>query len=247
VIRSGIGKLASWIRLAELVLFPSFCRLCGRLLERPGERVVCGDCWKKATPHRSSSCPVCGRFFETAADSHACRKCVENAPPYAVHLSCGRYDGTLKDLILLFKYRRFAVLGGGLGRFAFRTLGNDPDLWPGVDAVVPVPIHPRRKRGRGFNQAAVFAAELGRLEGVALLNGALVKVRNVPPQTSLQAGERERNVRGVYSVRKEAAVRGKILVLADDVYTTGSTIKECSRTLLEAGAKEVRALTIAQA
>jgi len=247
VIRSGIGKPASWIRLAELVFFPSFCRLCGRLLERPGERVVCDDCWKKATPHQSSSCPVCGRFFETAADSHACRKCVENPPPFAVHRSCGRYEGALKDLILLFKYRRLAVLGGGLGRFAFRSVGGDPELWRGIEAVVPVPIHPRRKRGRGFNQAAVFAAELARLEGAPILNGALVKVRNVPPQTSLEAGERERNVRGAYAVRKEAAVRGKILLLADDVYTTGSTIKECSRTLLAAGAKEVRAVTIAQA
>lgn len=247
MIRSGIGKPASWIRLAELVLFPSFCRLCGRILERPGERVVCEDCWKKVTPHRASCCPACGRFFETAADSHACRKCVENPPPFAVHRSCGRYEGALKDLILLFKYRRFSVLGGGLGRFAFRTLGADPDLWRGIDAIVPVPIHPRRKRGRGFNQAAVFAAELGRLEGAAILNGALIKVRNVPPQTSLEAGERERNVRGVYAVKKEAAVRGKILLLADDVYTTGSTIKECSRTLLAAGAKEVRAVTIAQA
>lgn len=237
----------SWAKLVELVFFPSFCRLCGGLLEKPGERVVCTDCWGKVRPHRSSICPSCGRFYEGAGESHICRKCVDRRPPFCVHRSCGRYDGTLKDMVLLFKYRRFSILGKGLARFAFQTLGGDEELWRGVDAMVPVPLHPRRKRERGFNQARVFAGELAKLKGLDLVDGALIKVRNVPPQTSLEAGDRAENVHGAYLVRREERVRGKVLLLADDVYTTGSTLKECSRTLLAAGAKEVRAITIAQA
>jgi len=237
----------SWAKLVELVFFPSFCRLCEGLLDKPGERVVCADCWGKVRPHLSSICPVCGKFYEGAGESHLCRRCVDRRPPFSVHRSCGRYDGTLKDLVLLYKYRRFSVLGKGLAGFAFQAVGGDEGLWRGVDALVPVPLHPLRKRERGFNQARVFAEELAKLKGLDLGDGALIKVRNVPPQTSLEAGDRAENVRGAYLVRREKRIRGKVLLLADDVYTTGSTLKECSRTLLAAGAKEVRAITIAQA
>jgi len=237
----------SWAKLVELVFFPSFCRLCGGLLDKPGERVICADCWGKVRPHQSSICPSCGRFYEGVGESHFCRTCVDQRPPFSVHRSCGRYDGTLKDLVLLYKYRRFSILGKGLARFAIQAVGGDEELWWGVDAMVAVPLHPRRKRERGFNQARIFAGELAKLKGLDLVDGALIKVRNVPPQTSLEAGDRAENVRGAYLVRREKRIRGKVLLLADDVYTTGSTLRECSRTLLAAGAKEVRAITIAQA
>lgn len=237
----------SWAKLIELVFFPSFCRLCGELLEKPGERVICADCWGKVRAHRSPICPSCGRFHEAAGESHICRKCIDQRPPFCIHRSCGKYDGILKDIILLYKYRRYSILGKGLAEFALQAVGGDDELWWGVDALVPVPLHRRRRRERGFNQARIFAGELAKLKGLGLVDGALVKIRNVPPQTSLEAGDRAKNVRGAYLVKREKAVWGKVLLLADDVYTTGSTLKECSRTLLEAGAKEVRAITIAQA
>ena len=240
-------KPGFWAKLVELVFFPSFCRLCGGLLDQPGERVVCADCWEKARPRQSSTCPACGRFYEGAGESHFCRRCLDRRPPFSVHRSCGKYEGTLKDLVLLFKYRRASVLGKGLAGFAFQAVGGDERLWQGIDALAPVPLHPQRKRERGFNQARVFAKELAKLKGLKLVDGALIKVRNVPPQTSLEAGDRAENVRGAYLVRREDRIRGKVILLADDVYTTGSTLKECSRTLLDAGAKEVRAITIAQA
>jgi competence protein ComFC len=242
-----IRTLGSWAKLVELVFFPSFCRLCGGLLDKPGERVVCTDCWGKAQPHQSSICPSCGRFYEGDGESRVCRKCIDRRPPFSVHRSSGRYDGILKDLVLLYKYRRLSVLGKGLADFAFQALGGDDELWWGVDGIVPVPLHPRKKRERGFNQARIFARELAKLSGLDLIDGALIKVRSSPPQTSLEADERAENVRGAYLVRRKEMVRGKILLLADDVYTTGSTLKECSRALLSVGAKEVRAITIAQA
>ncbi len=243
--RPGRG---GWLRLAELVFFPSFCRRCGRLLDRAGERLVCRDCWDEVRPvRRGALCPVCGRLFEGAGESHACRACVETLPAYTIHRSCGAYHGALKDIILLFKYRKLSVLGRGLAGIAGEAVGGDAELWRGVDALVPVPLHARRKRERGFNQSRVFAVELGRIMKVDVRDGVLVKVRNAPPQTSLEGRERAGNVRGAYRVAKEDLVRGKVILLADDVYTTGATIGECARTLLEAGAKEVRAVTIARA
>jgi competence protein ComFC len=247
VTRTRRPAVGAWLRLAELVFFPSFCRRCGRLLDRAGERLVCRDCWAEARPRPLSLCPICGRFFEGAGESHVCRSCVEARPPYAVHRSCGAYEGALKDIILLFKYRKLSFLGRGLAGIAGEAVGGDVELWRGVDAVIPVPLHPRRKRDRGFNQSRVFAAELGKIMRVDVCDGALVKVRNAPPQTSLEGRDRAGNVRGAYRVGNESRVRGKVLLLADDVYTTGATIGECARTLLEAGAKEVRAVTIARA
>ncbi len=100
---------------------------------------------------------------------------------------------------------------------------------------------------RGFNQAKVIAEELARLRGIKLEEGVLAKVKNVPPQTLLEMDEREENVSGAFRVVDEDRIRGKTIILVDDVYTTGSTVKECSSVLRKAGAKEIRAITVAQA
>jgi ComF family protein len=163
------------------------------------------------------------------------------------HRSYGRYRGKLKDAILLYKYRGFQVLGGNFARLLLRTLGKDENIWWKADVIIPVPLHPKRKKMRGFNQAKVIAEELARLRGIEMEDGVLAKVKNVPPQTFLEMSEREENVSGAFRVVDEEKIRGKTIILVDDVYTTGSTVKECSSVLREAGAKEIRAITVAQA
>jgi competence protein ComFC len=241
------AKAASLARHAELLIFPSFCRLCSRPLGRPGERIVCRECLDALAPRRGPACLCCGRFFEGAGEDHLCGRCLDRVPPYTVHRSCGRYGGVLKDLILLFKYGRVAVLSRPLARFAAAALDAEEGLWQGADLLVPVPLHPKRKRDRGFNQSQLLARDLAKIKGMRVLDGCLVKVRNVPPQTSLEAVGRETNVRGAYAVKRGSKVEGKVLVLVDDVFTTGSTLGECGLTLKRAGAREVRALTLAQA
>lgn len=240
-------KISSYTKLAELIFFPSFCELCSSLLEFPEERLICRSCWEDIRPCYSSYCLCCGSFFEGSVEPHLCINCLERRPPFSYHRSCGKYRGKLKDLILLYKYRRFQILGKDLAHFGYRALGGEEKLWWEVDAIIPIPLHPKREKQRGFNQAQVIAKELARLKGVELMEGRLVKIRNVPPQTFLEVGEREKNVSGAFSVKKGEEIKSKVLLLVDDVYTTGSTIRECSSVLRDAGAKEVRALTIAQA
>jgi ComF family protein len=243
-VRAGASALA---KLAELLVFPSSCRLCAALLDRPGERIVCGDCLGRLVPRRGPVCPVCGRFFEGDAGEHLCRRCLADRPAFSAHRSCGAYGGALKDVILLFKYRRYAPLGRPLARFAEDALGGEEALWEGAEFVVPVPLHRARRRERGFNQALLLARELAERQGLEVLKGSLVKTRNVPAQAGLRAADRERNVVGAYAVKRPERVRGRVLVLVDDVTTTGATIRECARVLVEAGAKDVRAVTLAQA
>jgi ComF family protein len=126
-------------------------------------------------------------------------------------------------------------------------LGREERLWWGVEAIIPVPLHPKKKRQRGFNQAQVIAKCLAELMGIELVEKQLAKTRNVPPQTSLELEDRKKNVLGVFRVENGDKVKEKVVLLVDDVYTTGATIRECSRALRGAGVKEVRAVTLARA
>lgn len=239
--------LSSWGKTAELLFFPSFCELCRTLLEEPGEKVICRRCREKVRRCQAPFCPCCGRFFESEVESHLCQACLEKEPALARHRSFSRYEGPVKEVILLFKYRGFKVLGNWLGDLLAENLGSEEDLWEGVDALIPVPLHPKKERKRGFNQAQVLAKRLAAHKSLSLFERRLIKVANVPAQTSLEAGERAKNVRGAFRIRKAKDLEGKIVLLVDDVYTTGSTLRECSLVLKKAGVREVRAVTVAQA
>jgi ComF family protein len=234
-------------RLVELALFPTGCKACGRLLDSAGERVLCRPCLDEIVPVRLPACSRCGRFFDGAGEAHLCAACLGEPPPFAVHRSCGAYRGRLKDALLLFKYRRYRPLGRALALFVQEARRKDGAFWDGVDALVPVPLHALRARERGFNQSAVLAREIGKLRGMPVESRVLRKVRNAPPQTSLERAGRLTSVRGAYRAVRPERVRGRTLMLVDDVYTTGATLRECAAELAAAGAKEVRAITVAQA
>lgn len=153
----------------------------------------------------------------------------------------------MKDVLLLYKYKKYQVLGKILALIAHQALGKNEELWKGTEVVVAVPLHPEKKKQRGFNQAEIIARETARIQGVVFVKDALTKIRMTPPQTSLVAEERRQNVKGVFRLKKKERIEDKTVILVDDVYTTGSTLRECSLVLREGGAKEVRALTLAQA
>ena len=229
--RAAAGR---WAKLFELSFFPSRCKTCGGLLEGTGERILCRACLGEIVASRLPECPRCGRFFEGAGGPHVCGECVKNPPAFLVHRSCGAYRGRLKDAILLFKFRKCRPLGGALARFIHETKTKEEALWNGADLIMPVPLHRRRERERGFNQSAVLAREIGRLRGIPVEARVLRKVRNAPPQTSLERAGRLTNVREAYRVVRPERVRQRTVLLVDDVYTTGATIRECAAVLVEA-------------
>jgi ComF family protein len=168
-------------------------------------------------------------------------------PAFSVHRSCGAYSGILKDILILFKYRGFCLLAKDLSSFIFSAIGGDESLWWGLEGIVPVPLSAQKEKERGFNQSFLLAKELAAQKGIDLIAGSLIKVKTTPSQTSLEADDRRINLRGAFDVIQRQEIRGKTVLLIDDVYTTGSTLQECSQELLRAGASEVRALTVAQA
>jgi len=191
-------------------------------------------------------CPKCGRFFDINRKPDLCPDCQEQGWSFSLHRSSFRYEGLIKEIILLYKYGKIKILGQALARKSLSVLAGS-ELWIGLEVIVPVPLYSSRERERGFNQSEVIARELSRSKKLKLVSRALIKVKDTPPQASLEALARRENVKGVYRVRQKEAIKDKIVLLVDDVFTTGSTIEECSRVLMEAGAKEVRAMTVAQA
>ena len=168
--RGGISLIA-WLgrsitecsKLSELIFFPSFCRLCSCLLQSPEEKIVCNSCLESIRPARTSVCLRCGRFFDSQLEDHLCSDCLHKLPPYSYHRSAGRYRGHLKDIILLYKYGKFKRLSKYLARFVGQSLGQDKKLWAGIEIIIPVPLHKKRYKERGFNQAALMAKELANL------------------------------------------------------------------------------------
>jgi ComF family protein len=175
----------------------------------------------------------------------ACGRCRRGLNPTAAGASLGPYEGSLRTVLHELKYR-------GRRRAARRLAEALLDAPAArrlltADAVlVPVPLHPRRRRERGFNQSELLAAALARRTGLRMAPAALVRRRDTSPQAGLTAAARRANVEGAFAVRQRARVSGRPVVLVDDVLTTGATARGCARVLREAGASEVRVLTVAR-
>ncbi|MBN1224936.1 MAG: ComF family protein [Candidatus Aminicenantes bacterium] len=246
---SGIisHKAILLLRNFELILFPSYCRLCSAFLADPEEKIICRSCWEYVKPEKSPYCLSCGRFFEGAGEPHLCALCLQDKPPFHVQRSFGRYGGPLKDIILLGKFHSLPVLADGLAQRAYAHLRFEEALWWNLDALIPVPLHPKKEKVRGYNFAQIIAQKFARLSGFDVLEKKLIKIKNTPPQMSLTMADRSKSVKGAFAVRKREEIEDKVILLVDDVYTTGATVRECALVLMKAGAGEVRVVTVAQA
>jgi ComF family protein len=159
--------------------------------------------------------------------------------------SAAVYITDLRRAILLLKYGHQAWMGAHLGLFLAQ---NFQRLFPGqsFDRIVPVPLHPRRLRERGFNQCVQLSRPLGRALGIPVDFQSVARVRHTPSQSASGFKERQRNLEGAFTVRSPTAVRGHSILVVDDVYTTGATLSALSTVLFRAGALRIGALTLAR-
>lgn len=155
------------------------------------------------------------------------------------------YAGLVRDLILRLKFAPEPALAAPLGRCLAAAVARLP-LFPGPDLIVPVPLHARRRRVRGFNQAERLARPLAAASGWRIGSRVLVRLRDTEPQSGKTAGERRRNVGGAFRCRRSAVVRGRCVLLVDDVVTTGATLTAAARALRRAGARHVAAAVVAR-
>lgn len=228
-------------------LMPERCPLCGEVLPQWGAESLCAECLAAVSPINDPVCGLCGLPLSEASlpPNLICGRCSMEAPHFETARAYGEYNGALAQAIRDFKFRGRRSLAPALGRLMVEAdLDRLGDYQ--ADAVAPVPLHPARLRERGFNQAADLARPVARRRGLRLLHEALVRTRPTPEQTGMTFKQRRANVGGAFRPGDGNAVKGKSILLVDDVLTTGATADECSRVLLKAGASKVAVLTLAR-
>jgi ComF family protein len=232
------------------VLLPSPCAVCDAFAERPLTAGVCSACWGSIDYLDGPACPLCGLPHPPieAADlaGRPCGGCRVRRPPFDAAASMGWYRGALRSMLRLLKYRDRPELARPLAERARVFLAARPGGFPEVDLVVPVPLPLLRRLRRGYNQAAEVARELARLAGRPVACGALGRRLRGRPQAGLAAARRAANVRGAFRARRPGRVAGRAVLLVDDVWTTGATLRECARVLRRARARRVVAFSLAR-
>ncbi len=221
---------------------PSFCLFCQAPLPPESESLACPQCLGEIALIPQPYCSCCGAPFRSAVGlEHLCHECLTDPPPFSRARAAAFYDGRVLEAIHRLKYQRQLIYAKFLGQLL--AVSAAAELVAAADLVAPVPLHPRRLRWRGFNQAILLAQTLPNLP---LGREILVRRRPTLPQVKLTPTERQTNVKGAFMVPDPAAINNKALLLVDDVYTTGATVKECARTLRRAGARTVEVLTVAR-
>ncbi|HEX7968597.1 MAG TPA: ComF family protein [Stellaceae bacterium] len=227
--------------LLDLVL-PPRCLRCGTAVSETG--TLCAPCWRGITFLGSPCCACCGMPFDFEVGAPVlCGACARSHPPFERARAAMRYDEASRRLILAFKHGDRLHLAPALGRWMRRA---GAELLAEADLLVPVPLHWTRLFARRYNQAAVLAHAIRAAGGPAVGADWLVRRRRTPSQGKRNAMARERNVKGAFAVKPGRAVKGRRIVLIDDVFTTGATVAECARVLRRAGARQVDVLTLAR-
>ena len=228
--------------LADLV-YPPHCVACG--ICQPSGSWICPDCNAGAKRLDGPKCSICSRPCEGDVDFFICPNCRGEAMHLDFAVAALRSHGLARELIHRFKYSREFHLRRVLGDWLAETLVDERLAAMSDPVLVPVPLHAARLRDRRFNQSDALAEWVARRRGLRV-ERPLVRRRHTVTQTHFDRRQRMRNLRGAFALRHNARVNDKSFLLVDDVLTTGSTLDECARVLLEGGARCVRAITVAR-
>ena len=282
--RAPDDNLFVWIaRILKEAVFPSKCLVCGSFFQPEiyknynlpvkifdDESILthdkksafhnlmlpflCSSCTTSFVPVESPFCCICGIMFKSRiGDDHVCGECIKSPKKFRIARAVGLYEGTFMKTIQCLKYKGKIQLARPLGMllfFAFVKYWNNKR----IDIIIPVPLHIKRFRNRGFNQAYLLIRDWFSyadafnvdLSYSKIERNALIKNRQTKPQTGLDRKQRQANIKNAFSIGSSSKIAGKYILLVDDVYTTGATADECTRVLLKEGAKSVDVLTLAR-
>jgi len=230
-----LPQLAKLNERALDLFFPRWCVGCGK------EGVlICYSCRQSLTQIIPPLCPICGR---PQSKSTICPVCTERQANIDGIRSPFRFGGVIRQAIHEFKYRNLRVLAAPLARLLDDYLNTNPIQG---EVMVPVPLHPKRLRERGYNQSNLLARELSKLNKLPVVDNCLIRLRHTHPQARTStADERRSNVAGSFSCR-DNRLRDKRVLLIDDVSTSGATLDACALALKKAGADSVWGLALAR-
>lgn len=212
---------------------------------------ICDECWENIELITRPYCDICGRLMIPNAmlarpeGTSICRWCLRNPPEFSQARSITYYDKAIREAIILFKKKR--VMAKHLAELVAE---HAPALleFSEYDYLAPVPLHKRRYRERGYNQAELLARSLAKLARIPVLTNNLIRIKYTQQQRKFKSQrEKRENVKGVFRIRDPEEIKNATILLIDDVLTTGATVSEIAGTLLNVGANRVDVFTIARA
>ena len=225
------------------MLFPAHikCVICDHDLKTVGKYEICDDCMRllQKIPDEHC-CERCGA--KLSGEERYCFNCQQDERYFDIARSCFVYDGEMRKLIHQLKFSNKPYLARALAPFLYDKLVS---LGWKYDKIIPVPISKSRQKSRGYNQSLLLARELAKLMDTTVSCDVLIKTRETIDQVGLNYIERKKNLQGSFDVVNKYLVRGKDVLLIDDVMTTGATASSCANTLKKAGANRVFVLTVA--
>lgn len=223
------------------LLYPRHCPFCGQI--RPyQETEACKDCFKQLRKINPPYCMKCGKTLEREEEEY-CRDCIAVPKSYNRGFPVFFYKAPLKSALYDFKYKNQREYGGFFAECVCRKYGGQIRRL-GLEGIVPVPVHPRKKRSRGYNQAAVLATEIGKRLDIPVYVDYLVRDLDTNPQKELNDKERMKNLKKAFKIGQNRIKLRKIL-LVDDIYTSGATIEACTEVLLAENIEEVYYTSVA--
>ena len=224
------------------LIYPDRCVICDKIC-RGGEFPVCPACREKIVLcEEVRTCKKCGRPVEE--DKILCANCQVHPHEFFLGISCAVYEKELRQSVLRYKFGQRFYYHRGYAALLIRRIQNF-GMFPRPDAVISVPLSKKRLQERGFDQAALIAKKVAKELKLPYVSKLLIKKKDTPKQSTLGRAERMRNVKHAFAVASGCDVRGKTLLLIDDIYTTGATADAASAVLNKAGAAMVLIATVA--
>ena len=221
-------------------LWPYRCPVCEKIL-RAEEGLVCGKCAAALPWVKEPRCMKCGRPVADETQEY-CAACEGRERLFHRGMSALAYEGDFRKSVLRMKFHNQRVYIPFFA--ACMAAGCSRELYAvQPEVLLPVPMHERKKRERGFDQCALLALELSKQTGIPVQTGNLIRKRYTQPQKGLNARQRHENLHGAFLVRSPEALPASVMLI-DDIYTTGATIDECCRVLRQAGVREINFMTL---
>ena len=234
-------EIISRFKLVSGIFFRNGCIVCGRATTS----AVCTDCSNSIRYIQQPYCTKCGQPFTTHSGiSHVCYDCIKGKNKFTLSRAVFEYNGAIVKLIHRFKFGDRVNLSSFFSEELFK-LYEAHFAAKDITAILPVPLSTHRLKHRSYNQTQLLAEALSRKLSIPVFPQILEKIKETPPQSLLSAEKRRENVKDAYKVTDRKTLKGKKVLLIDDVITTGATVNACTRALMRAGIKQVYVTAIA--
>jgi ComF family protein len=236
-------KIKNIAQFLLAMIMPKTCLICNKII---ANGYFCGEDFSKLRFISKPNCNICGHPFEFEVDKNAlCASCISSKPRYDKAISVFKYDEFSKDFIFSFKYKDQINLAGF---FAKLMCNSVKEIMDDVDFVTPVALHKKRLKSRKYNHSALLAKHFSKMSKVSLIINLLIRNKNTKPQASLSKIGRKRNIEAAFHLNNKYLdrIKGKNILIIDDVITTGATIDNCCKVLRRAKVGKIYVLTLAK-